>query len=222
MFSVTRSRYVLPSQLSFLSVNGIGLLLGRIHHARAPDLYEGNMHNPLGWALSVIMLAQCVIGAAQMYASVDVSEKTTSEEETQAFIPISVEAMVQHQAMHGRNERDQFRFSRDSGQGTEPEFSSSCSVVSLEGEPRKVEEDTLSANDNDRSDDRSRSVFRWALRGKSRLRPSRMLRIVNRLSDLIDYAILPLGFVTIISGLVIYGGVFVRASPSTMGWKAVS
>lgn len=180
------------------------------------------MHNPLGWALSVIMLLQCVIGAVQMYASVGVSEKSASEEETQAFIPISVEAMVQHQAMHGRNERDQFRFSRDSGQGTEPEFSSSCSVASLEGEPRKVEEDTQSANGSGRSDDRSRSVFRWMLRGKSRMRSSRMLRIVTRLSDLIDYAILPLGFVAIISGLVIYGGVFVRASPSSMGCKVVS
>lgn len=192
-----------------------------MHHAGAPDLYKGNMHSPLGWALSVIMLLQCVIGAAQMYAPVGVSEKTASEEETQAFIPISVEAMVQHQAMHGRNERDQFRFSRDSGQGTEPEFSSSCSVASVEGEPRKFEECTL-GDYSDRSDDRSRSVFRWRLRGKSRIRSSRILRIVIRLSDLIDYAILPLGFVAIISGLVIYGGVFVRASPSMMGWKAVS
>ena len=170
------------------------------------------MHNPLGWALSVVMLLQFVIGAAQMYASVGVSERNVSEEETQAFIPISVEAMVQHQAMHGRNERDQFRFSRDSGQGTEPESSSSCSVASLEGEPQKVEEDALSANGNGRSDNHSRSVFRWMLRGKSRLRSSRTLRIVTRLSDVIDYAILPLGFVAIISGLAIYGGVFVRAS----------
>ena len=170
------------------------------------------MHSPFGWALSVVMLLQCVIGAALMYASVGVREKASSEEEKEAFLPISVEAMVQHQAMQGRNERDHFRFSRDSGQGTEPEFSSSCSVTSLEGEPRKVEEDIMRANGNGRSDNDTRSVFRWMLRGKSRMRSSRILRIVTRLSDLIDLLILPLGFVAIISGLVIYGGVFVRAS----------
>lgn len=202
---------MLPAQITFSSVNGLGLLLGRIYQARIPDLYKGNMHGPLGWALSVILLLQCVIGAAQAYASVGVVEKTSSEEH-EAFIPISVEAMVHHQAMHGRNERDQFRFSRDSGQGTEPEFSSSGSVNSSEGEPRKFEEDTMSANGNGRSDNYPRSVFRWTLLGKSRMRSSRMLRIVTRLSDLIDFSILPLGFVAIISGLAVYGGVFVSAS----------
>lgn len=172
------------------------------------------MHSPLGWALSAIMLLQCVIGAVQIFASVGVLEKTASDEEKEVFLPISVEAMAQHQAMHRPNEQDQFRFSRDSGQGTEPEFSSSCSVASLEREPRKVEEDTLTADGDGRSDDHARSVFRWMLRGKSRMRSSRMLRIVTRLSDLIDLVILPLGFVAVISGLVIYGGVFVRASPS--------
>lgn len=157
------------------------------------------------------MLLQCIIGAIQKYASVDVLAKTSSEEH-EAFIPISAEAMEQHQIMQGRHEREHFRYSRDSGQGTEPESPSSCSVTSSEKEPEKIAEDTMSVNGDSRSENCSSSVVSHTLLYVSRMLSSRTLRILNILSDITNLLILPLGFVAMISGMVIYGGVFVRAS----------
>ena len=192
-------------------MNGLGLLSGKIHSAKTPDLYEHNVHNPLGWALTLIVLLQCIIGAIQKHASVDVMAKTSSEE-YEAFIPISAEAMEEHRVMQGRHEREHYRFSRDSGQGTEPESPSSCSVILSDQEPEKIEEETMSVNGDGRSENRWSSVVSQTLLCVSRMLSSRTLRILNLLSDMTDILILPLGFVAMISGMVIYGGVFVRAS----------
>ena len=210
MLSLARSRLVLPSQLTFLSVNGLGLLIGKIYNAKTPDFYQGNIHSPLGWALTVIMLLQCAIGAVQTLASMDIRDETSSEEH-EAFIPISTEVMEQQQAMQGRNEWEQLRFSRDSGQGTEPE-SSPCSVTSSEAEPRKLEEDPMSAPGNNNRQSYYSSLISRMLRGVTRMRPSRTLRIINLLSKMTNILILPLGFVAMVSGMVTYGGVFVRPS----------
>jgi hypothetical protein len=217
VLSLARSRLALVSQLLFLGANGLGLLLGKIYNLKTPDLYEGNMHHSLGWALNVILMVQFVVRVCQTYASVGTWEKTNSEEH-EAFIPISAQVMEHHEAIQGLNEQTQSRFSRDSGHGTDPETFPSQSVTPSLEEPRKLEEDTLDMNSG-RTYDGSHSANSGILLWVSCMLSGRTLRVLNRLSDMTDVLILPLGFVAVISGMVIYGGVFVRASVISQ-WRA--
>lgn len=211
MLSRARSRLVLLSRLLFLSVNGLGLLIGKIHNAKTPDLYKGNVHSSFGWAITLIVVVQCIIGVVQSYAPLSFVERTSSEEH-EAFIPISANAMEQHRAMQGVSQREKFRFSRDSGQGTEPESPLNDSVTLFEGEPQKPEE-TLSVNGDGRRSRSHSSVTSRMLLGVSRMLSSRTVTPVNLLVDMIDHLILPLGFVALVTGMVTYGGVFVRIPP---------
>lgn len=193
-------------------MNGLGLLLGKIYTTKTPDLYEHNIHSPLGWALTVVISLQCIIVAIQTVVPVGVTDKISSEEH-EAFIPVSAQAMKQHQAIQDYG-WEQARFSRDSGQGTEPEYSPALSVASSIAEPRKLEEDEMSTNDSDRRHGYSSYRASRALLIVSWMVSSRPRRIINFFCNMINVLILPMGFVAMISGMVIYGGVFVRCSLS--------
>jgi len=110
MLSISRSKYTLSVQSVFLTLNAIGVLLATIYNASTPDLYPNNSHHKLGWLLTCIMGFQVFLGIVGTYAGDE------RKRERGGFIPISTEAMAEHQRFH----TDTYRFSNDSGQGTEP------------------------------------------------------------------------------------------------------
>ena len=215
MLSLARSRLALPVQLLFLSVNASGLFLGGIYNHNTPDLYKGNIHHAFGWAVTWIVSAQTVVGLIRLYAS----EKTrvqTSEEQA-ASIPVSVAFMAQHRRMHSMREVDPYRYSNDSGHGTESPTSRSDALSPME-EPE--EEEMLRMYHRQNADFgeqekkkgglwRQTAIDRFLSRKIPAMVSERALGLMNIVYGLVDRLILILGFVAITTGLVVYGGIFV-------------
>ncbi|KAK3376010.1 hypothetical protein B0T24DRAFT_213445 [Lasiosphaeria ovina] len=117
MFSLARSRLALLVQCAFLATHAGGLLLGTIYNASTPDLYPNNAHHKIGWIATWTVGAQVVIGLLARVAGVlrRRSSNSSRADERQSFIPVSTEAIAEHESRFPEN----YRFSNDSGQGTE-------------------------------------------------------------------------------------------------------
>ena len=213
--SLARYRYALLAQLSFVGVHGLGLLLGAIYSGKAPDLYENNAHNKIGWIVTWIVLAQTVNGVIKLCGSGTSAQNADTEEEA-AFLPISEEAMTQHQRWQGVRAPEHYRYSRDSGQGTEPESPPDESYSPLQEDkgvdhfnfhrPRQV--------DTEADFDKKRVVPHFPPLGRlvscfSAMMSKRAMTLMNVVYDVVNGLILILGFVAITSGIVVYGGIFV-------------
>lgn len=214
MLSLARSRFALHSQLLFLCVNGFGLLLGVVYNSKTPDLYENNMHHWLGWVVTLVLLIQCGFGVVRSFAHGKEIVESSLEEQA-SFIPISTEAMQHHQSMQDILASEQYRYSRDSGQGTEAESARSHSISSLlhrEDAP-PVSDNWRDMNIGPSHDEKVANLYgpnakRMMYRIVSGL-PSRIVSVMDFFYLATDRLILILGFVLVISGMVTYGGIFV-------------
>lgn len=224
MLSVARSRLALPAQLSFLGLHSIGLLIGTVYSSKAPDLYENNAHNKIGWIVTWIVVAQYIIGLVKSAASVKDPQDIDAEGKT-AFVPISTEALAQQQ--EATYSLDEYRYSRDSGHFTASEASRSQSISSVQGheveEHQKLLKHQTPHADTDAEYTEKRDLLgnTKAQRVASRvaaMMSQRTTRALNVTYDAIDCVSLLLGFAAIVSGAVVYGGVFVSSDQySTLG-----
>ena len=221
VMNLARYRYSLVTQLCFLGVHILGLFLGAIYTGKTPDLYENNAHNKIGWIVTWIVLVQTVNGVIKLYESGTSTRKGETEEEA-TFLPISHETMAQHQWSQGIRAPEQYRYSRDSGQGTEPE--------SPEDEtrppPLEENEDVDHFNyhrpqhvDTEEDFDEKRVMLRFPALLRlvsqfSALMPKRAIIFMDVVYDLVNGLILILGFTAITTGIVVYGGVFVSSDIS--------
>lgn len=205
MFSISRSRFSLPTQVVFLTVNAIGVLLATIYNASTPDLYPNNAHHKLGWILTWMMGAQLVMGVLHAYARKDRSANAE-------FTPISAEAILEHQRIHCLRQAQIYRLSNDSGQGTEPNTESlrSNSLTSADSidnlpEPEAEDEEELEEKHGLMH---GTAMDRYLTKKIPALISSRSLRMLEFFYNAIDRLVLILGFVDIASGIVTYGGFF--------------
>lgn len=210
MLSISRSRYTLPVQFLFLALNAVGVLLVTIYNASTPDLYPNNAHHKLGWILTWVMSAQLVIGVISAYAG----RKDSNRGEQTAFMPISTEAIAQHQRMHSPRLAEMYRFSNDSGQGTEPNTESLRSQsISSHGEDELPEvRQAREENDNDVEKQglmHGSRVDKYLSNRIPGLLSSKVLRIFQFFYDVVDRLILILGFAALATGMITYGGLFV-------------
>lgn len=218
MLSLARSRLGLPTQLFFLSVNACGLLLGGIYSRNTPDLYKGNIHHTFGWVVTWIVSAQAVIGVIRLYAS----GKTHAGkfEEQAALIQIPVASMVQHRRMHSMREVNPYRYSDDSGHGTESS-TSRCNSFSPADEPEQEEmlrmyqrqDDDFGGHEKETKNFwwRKTALDRVLLRKIPAVVSERAMGLMNVVYEVVDRVSLILGFVAIASGTVVYGGIFVSS-----------
>ena len=208
MLSVARSRLALPAQLFFLGFHSIGLLLGTVYGAKTPDLYENNAHNKLGWTVTWIVVAQCIIGLAKLAISLKKRQDVNAEEQS-TFLPISTEALAQHhQATYSPNE---YRYSRDSGHFTASDASRSQSISSTQDHENEEQQKFLEYQ-NTHAEYMEKQNNTTTQRVASRIAAMmslRAIRVLNVLYNAIDCVSMPLGFAAIVSGAVVYGGVFV-------------
>jgi len=210
MFSISRSRFSLPSQFVFLAVNVIGVLLASIYNASTPDLYPNNAHHKLGWVLTWVMGAQLVMGVIHSYAR---KARSTSA----GFTPISAEAITEHQRIHSMRQAQIYRLSNDSGQGTEPNTESlrSSSLASTDSVDN-LPELQLQTEDEDEFEEKhglmhGTAVDTYLTNKIPALISSRLTRVLEFPYNAIDRLVLILGFVAIASGIVTYGGFFVSS-----------
>lgn len=218
MFSVARSRLALPVQFMFLVVNAFGLLLGVIYNNQSPDLYENNVHNKIGWIAIWVMVVEVFMGLLFAYADKDNHSNNSkhsrgSTYERVAFLPVSTRDSAGHR----------YRWSGDSGQGTERSSSSSSEGGHhFDSEDFEKHLDDMHGGGGDDDGDvgavsETRRFFRIAFldRFLTKRVPSllshRVLKAMRVIHLIIERTILILGFIAVTSGAVVYGGIFVSA-----------
>lgn len=219
MLSVSRSWLALPAQLTFLGLHSVALLLGTVYSSKTPDLYENNAHSKLGWIVTWIVVAQCIIGLIQLAVNFKRPQDADAQEQT-AFLPILTESLAQHhQATYSPNE---YRYSRDSGHFTASETSRSQSISSMQDHEDAENQKFLEYQNPHTSADaeyiekQGFSSNKKAQRIASYIAAMLSRRTTRALSfayNAIDCVILLLGFAAIVSGAVVYGGVFVSCDP---------
>lgn len=198
MISIARSRYTLAVQFLFLITNAIGIFLITIYNASTPDLYPNNAHHKLGWILTWVICAQAVLGVISAYA----------KRNDEGFMPISTEAMAEHQRRDELRRAETYRFSNDSGQGTEPNTESlrSQSISSTHS-------DLPDAHTHEEDEDEEKGLMHGSkvdkfLKSKIPMLSGRVLKVVRFSYNAVDRLILILGFVGFTTGIITYGGFF--------------
>ena len=216
MFSVARSRFALPSQFLFLVFNAVGLLVGIIYNSQTPDLYPNNAHHKIGWIVTWVMSAQVIMSLIFAYAGRGESE--SSSYERAAFLPVSTDEMAENAHTYPAGIRHSYRWSRDSGQGTERNSSSlhsrpsspSCASPSDEYDGFEKPEDPIPEHmSHPRGWFRVPFFDRFLASRVPRMVSNRALGIISIIYSVIDRIILPFGFVALATGGVTYGGLMV-------------
>ncbi|TVY94001.1 putative membrane protein [Lachnellula willkommii] len=211
MFSISRSRYRLPVQILFLVTNAIGVLLVTIYNASTPDLYPDNAHHKIGWIMTWVMSVQVFMGVISTYKE---RNGGVQNEERAAFIPISTQVMAEHQRLQNLGLEEAYRFSNDSGQGTEPNTESLRSQsISSQGSDRQLS-DVLQHHEEEEELQgqsgwlRGSKLDQFLSRKVPKLLTSKVLRVVQFAYNIVDRVILLLGFVGMTTGFITYGGFF--------------
>lgn len=204
MISIARSRYTLAVQFLFLTINGIGVFLITIYNANTPDFYSNNAHHKLGWILTWVVGAQVLLGIISAYAGKD---------DRGSFMRVSAAAMEEHTRRHELRSQETYRFSNDSGQGTEPNTESlrSQSISSTHSDLPDVREHV--EEDEEKNGLMHGSKVDRFLKSKiPGMLSSRMLKVFRFLYNAVDRVILILGFIGFTTGIITYGGFFVSLS----------
>ncbi|KAL3468107.1 hypothetical protein BJX64DRAFT_273631 [Aspergillus heterothallicus] len=191
MLSSARSRLALPSQFLFLAVNAVGLLIGIIYNTQTPDLYENNAHHKLGWVVTWIFTAQVVLALIFRYAGRGEAKNLPSRDfEHATFLPVAGD---EEERLYQDRETQEYRW---------PDESTQAASSSSDAEYNDFDKP-------DQSHPESSPPRHWYhSRVIARLLSTRVLRISNLTSNIIDRLILPLGFTTIATGAITYGGIF--------------
>ncbi|RDW94055.1 Ytp1 family protein [Aspergillus mulundensis] len=214
MLSIARSRLALLSQFVFLVLNAVGLFVGIVYNTQTPDLYENNVHHKIGWVATWVIAAQIVM--ALIFAYAGRGEKAENAYERAQFLPVSTDDMAESPTTFPAGIRHEYRWSRDSGQGTErntaslhSRASSSCPSPSDEYDGfEKPEEDIPESPSESRGFMRTGVLDRFLAKRVPTLVSARALRILNFVYNVIDRLILLLGTIALVTGCVTYGGVF--------------
>lgn len=192
-----------------------GLSLGTIYSIKTPDLYENNAHKTIGWVVTWIVVAQCIIGLVELAANFKQPLHINAGEQN-AFLPISTQALAQDHAAY--SSPAEYRYSRDSGLYTASEASRSQSVSSIQDQENDEQQRSLeyqkpcaetNAEDTDKQAFSSNTkAQRTAIYIAAIMISQRTMRFLIVTYNAIDCVSLLLGFVAIVSGAVVYGGVF--------------
>jgi len=216
MLSLARSRYTLAAQFLFMAVNAVGVLLGIIYNTSTPDLYPNNAHHKLGWIVTWVVGAQVTIGLLARVAGV-LSRRTGDAHERQSFIPVSTEAMAEHESQFP----SPYRYSNDSGQGTERHTESlrSHSLSSGADSPPIAMRDVARKEyvEGNGEDDVEAHLPMFPRSGAARSAIQRVAGMVSSrfwkffmfAYNFIDRTILPLGFIAFCTGVITFGRFFV-------------
>lgn len=213
MLSISRSRYVLPSQFAFLVINALALLIGVVYNQKTPELYENNAHSKTGWVVTWIASAWVFMSLLQLYM-----EKSHADpferEETQA---LNAANMAQYQRVKEEDTESPYRYSNDSGQGTERNSASlyghsrSPSVESEDhqfpGPIRKNTHDELDDLEDVSLEKPKSTLHSFFTRNIARFVVGRTAKIVRLLYIVFERTMLVQGLVAILTGTVVYGGI---------------
>ncbi|KAJ5570621.1 uncharacterized protein N7459_010051 [Penicillium hispanicum] len=212
MLSIARSRLALLSQFLFLVTNALGMLFGLIYNSQTPDLYENNAHHKIGWVATWVISAQVVLSLLFAYAGRGESKATSraASFERAAFLPVSTD---EHDHAYPSGPMHEYRWSRDSGQGSEPSSSihspgsPSCESPAEYDGFEKPEQVLPTTAPGSRGWFHRSFVDRFLSNRVPGMVSNRVLRIFNGVYNVVDRIILLFGFIAIATGAVTYGGI---------------
>lgn len=216
MLSIAKSRRSVLVQFAFLCINALGLIFGIIYNAATPDLYPNNAHHKLGWVLTWIAVAQGFMALVNTYGG-RWRTRSQEEEEITAFLPVSAEAMAEHQRINNvkLGMPNDSRFSGDSGHGTERNTESLIShsaSSSLEHNQFDVPDLRREFEESDRAEkqalQRRSRLEQYLVNKLSGLSRFRILSVFDILYNVVDRVILILAFVAYTTGVITYSGIF--------------
>ncbi|KAH7122853.1 hypothetical protein EDB81DRAFT_765831 [Dactylonectria macrodidyma] len=217
MLSLARSRYTLALQFVFLATNAVGLFVGAIYNAQTPDLYPNNAHHNLGWVVTWIVVAQVLVSAIGWVAGAVARTMKHSDRSNQAFLSVSTNTSHENRYRMHENYRasDPYRLSGDSGQDAETttesvRHSSASTLYGADDTPLQGPNKEYDEEDEDLESMLLSSQTPKTTLGRqaARVVASRVWIYLNIGSQVIDRAILPLGFVSLTSGIVTFGRFF--------------
>lgn len=213
MLSIARSRFVLPTQFVFLFVNALALLIGVVYKHKTPELYENNAHNKTGWAITWIASAWVFMALIQSYMDHDQAHSFADE----ATQPLNAENMAQYQHVKEEDVESPYRYSNDSGQGTERNSASlyghsrSPSVESenqqFSGPTRRNTHDELDDLEDVSLEKPKSGLDSFFSRNVARFVAGRTAKVVRALYVVFERTMVLQGLVAILTGTVVYGGI---------------
>ncbi|KAG9229641.1 integral membrane protein-like protein [Amylocarpus encephaloides] len=215
MLSICGSRYCFPVRFLFLATNAVGVLLATIYNASTPNLYPNNAHHKLGWILTWVASTQPLMGIIGAHAHAGRKGNSKGHGGRETCIPISVEAMAAHQPLNSLRFEQSCRFSNDSGQGTELNTESlrsqSISSTRSNNPPlaemrHELEDVNLEETAGLLGGSRLEQVLSKRI---SRLLSAKVQKLFQFFYNSIDRSILMLGWVSILTGVITYGGFFI-------------
>lgn len=211
MLSLARSRYTPAVQLAFLATNACGVLFSTIYNANTPDLYPNNAHHKLGWLVTWVIGAQVLIGLLGRVVGVFRNGKMENGEPRHAFMPISQEAMAEHQRLNESRFSPEYRRSNDNGRGTEPNTELLRSE-SLSTTPDEEAANPLHNVHKEYAEDDDLEVLPAPrFRKAAGMISSKAWKVLILGYNFVDRTSLILGFITLCTGIIAYGRFFVSS-----------
>ncbi|CAD0037904.1 unnamed protein product [Aureobasidium pullulans] len=200
VLSIARSRFTLPTQVAFLAVNGLGLFTSIIYDAKTPDLYQNNAHHKMGWAVTWIAVAWFLMTFVNLYMA--------RAEKAKARHAMTAKNIAQYDRLQDH------RWSAESGLDSATLCSGSRSPSSDSVPQHKFE-----APDEEHGDDedleceeqgfiQNNPVDRFLLRKVPRISSGRAFTAFKVMFTLIERCMPVLGFVSLLSGGVVFGGIY--------------
>ncbi|PKY00857.1 integral membrane protein [Aspergillus campestris IBT 28561] len=210
MLSIAHSKLALPTQFLFLLSNAVGLLVGIIYNNQTPDLYENNAHHKIGWIATWVVSAQVIMSLIFAYTGRGESGEAAYKRAT--FMPVSTDE-TESPTAYPPGSSHEYRWSRDSGQGTERNTSSlhsrpssACASPTDEYDLFDKPEDHIHEKPERRAWLHNTGLGRFLASRLPQMVSSRILRVMSFIYKVIDRIIMPFGFAAIATGGVTYGG----------------
>ena len=211
MISAARSRLAVPVQIAFLVLNGLGIFTSIVYNTNTPDLYPNNSHHKIGWAITCIAGVWILLGFVSFF---NVTRQVPAPGHS-----MTSQNLAQYHQLNDYGIRDDCRFSRDSGQGTERNSTSifSPSRANSADSVHQKPEAPLSASDQgeDENDNAERQGFirtgrvdRYISSKISRLPSGRTLTAIKILHVVLERFQPLLGFLALCTGFVTWWGIF--------------
>jgi hypothetical protein len=210
MLSIARSKYHLPAQLVFHSINGLGMFTGFVYNHSTPDLYVNNSHHPIGWVVTPLTVLWTFLSLVVAYTNVQ-----KKHEHQTAVLRASSHSRVEDASFEDYvDSPSTYRYSRDSGNFSGGSRSNSSDSIFEKDETIPLQNDQDHGDFEARDTAEAHSFLRGnklaraltcAARFTSHVRVSATLRVSQ---IVLEKFLLLLGFLAITSGFIVYGGLF--------------
>ena len=208
MLSIARSRHTRTLQLAFLIVNGAGAICSIAYPAQVPDLYAGNSHHKLGWAVTWLACIWTAISLVHKRTQTDLGPPPSSRQS------MNQKAMEQYRPLRGFQSTHGASWSTSSGESSGADTASPNSLDLDSGDEAtkyervELDRDDEAANEDDEKQNFSSDsiVDQIAHLQLPQLR-GRPAKLINMLYIVLERSMIPLALLSLITGIVTYSGI---------------